>query len=594
MLVVTPSGIGQPGSEQSNNSITNSKSYVLTTVFSSKLSSATENPMPTTKDRVTISRSRDKVLLFFIFTTNPIKTDSCPKAICPWTTNITKFFESQNIYEQVGGFMENQTVLENKANNDQEMIEYIKNAYFSSKQFFSLHKYDKLIDHSKKRRQYLRDMSKDFFNKFADHEWVLNDERAKKYLRKHSFVAIRYRNGGFEFPQSFTKYMDQTVDVNCFPYTEVNLDDLDVYIKNFNSDNLNAFFSGFYRIVKQIIIPVRAREEQVLRILTDLDFLRKKSDGSYRTTPPSQTELMNILGNDQKRTKTLERSKIFLRKYFICNVDSITVNSSKFGFYYLAIEEKDVIVTNEIKKYLIWKIPMVDGLLYIFSIPIGSISDLLEPYEYVPLQELHWNVDLTQYDRKDLWKDFKYHSYADYTSKHVNWDLTTPLKPDLTTKEIKILKNLTEVNHLTLSQMDELSDEVDQKIIHRLLQQWGKEGAFQYYPRLNHIGLDYRLGLKLDIKNEELFKQTIMGLLSFPIVDIYTNNELGYGVGSINIPHQKIRSILDSVVMFNEIYPEEKFILQDLTKTAKITRCQPLYGLEFEMKNGLAYLINEN
>lgn len=476
---------------------------------------------------------------------------------------------------------------------DSEIIAYIKKNYFILKDFFQNHKYNKTIDYSKEQKRLLKQISKEFFSKYHSHPSVISDDRAKKYLEKYYFVAIKFQNGAFDFPRSFSRYLDQTGDPNHFPFEDIDLTDLDFFMERYQPDSLDSFLLGFFRIWKRIIIPLRSREFDILKTLADLEFLRQHADGRYRTTPPTYKDIIDALQYDAKQFRTVKRARTFLRKYFVCNTDFIILNSSKVGFYYAMIEIQNNQSLIGLEKYVLWKIPFNSSTLFVVCVPKGNIDELLDIHEYIPLNHWKWNVNLSQFDRKSHWGYFKNDLLADYVGKYRDWDLTTPI-PDLNQHQIETLRNFSFSNHVSLSSANELSDETDTKSIHKLIEKWARNDVFQFYPRINQIGINCRVGIKLEIKQKDLLEKIVTGLLGNPVVDIFVNDELRTAIGSINIPYHYLTSFLDNIAMFRELYPEEVYEIQDLTKESTINRCQDLNQINFEMKDGLAYLIANN
>src|SRR3990172_3581642 len=154
-----------------------------------------------------------------------------------------------------------------------EMIQAIIRGYFECRSFFKTFVDYTDQDQLRKKKEFLSFLSDSFFNKFSDHSYIVKTEIAKEVLKKHFFVTIQFKDGAFAFPRSFVRYFDQLKDFNLRSIRPPDLSHLDSFMATFNPVlGLDRFFTEFFSSIRSIAIPLRPRELDVLRILSNMDF----------------------------------------------------------------------------------------------------------------------------------------------------------------------------------------------------------------------------------------------------------------------------------------------------------------------------------
>lgn len=156
---------------------------------------------------------------------------------------------------------------------EKKMIKNIIEGYFECKSFFQARKDNTNLEFHKEKQKFLRRISQEFFEKFQNHPYCVKDDYGREVVEKYNRVLLKFRSGGFFFPKTFSIFMDRLQDINVTPVREIDLTDLDEYMKGFSDlDNLEDFLSGFFIVIKSLTIPLRQREVEVLKILTKPEF----------------------------------------------------------------------------------------------------------------------------------------------------------------------------------------------------------------------------------------------------------------------------------------------------------------------------------
>ncbi|MHA2364227.1 MAG: hypothetical protein ACXAC7_09740 [Candidatus Hodarchaeales archaeon] len=485
-------------------------------------------------------------------------------------------------------------------NLEQEMILFIKSSYLRCKNFFA----NSELTTVQKKKAFLINECTEFFNRFKGHPSCISTERAKNQIYRHQYFPLMYKSGGFEFPRSFTRFMDTIKDANTRPNPMPDISILDNYLEDCPvTISLDQFFHGFFNRMLQIIIPLRKREVQVLRLLANKDFLKftdtgkrkNEPDLSYRISPPSDKEILKALKMRQNQIATVERATNVLFKYRVLFASSIIMNPSKLGFYFVLCEDLTQTQQSDLRKYIFWRIPFNNFVKYILCVPFGEIEELLAHIDYLPLTHWFWDVDISQYDQQTRWDNFNVSEfvYSDAVSvveDYRHWILNDSSLINLKSYEIEVIKNLSSMNHFSVDSLSELAESVNPTVIQRFLKKLVKNEVYQIYPRVNFIGIDYKVGLYFSLKDANKFENLMNSLLRFPINLIFTNYQEQIGLAYIRLPRKLLSDFLDRVAEFNN-FSDAQLEINDLTQKKYITRSMNLSTLNFTVENGIAYLV---
>ena len=480
---------------------------------------------------------------------------------------------------------------------DIEIVTAIKEGYFRVRTFFLSHVCSKTVDFADEEEKFLEQEARTFYERFSHHPWIIRGERVERYISKFHFVPLRFRDGLFEYPRTFARYLDRTKDLHYLsPKAIWGLDDLDDFVDKIPKQiGLDTFLTGFFDYIKRVELDLRRREMAVLRVMSNMDFLRVRRDLMPRTVLPTAEELLDGLHWPQTKLNSVKRARKLLLDFRVCDLRAIILNAGKIGFYYAALLLEPESISEGLKPYVLWQIPYRDRLMLVLCMPFGEVETLVGGEDYVPLNNLLWSVDLSQYDGVSgrRWQDFRYRLFADAVTNYRNCDLNQPVKHDLNSNEIDILRRLSSNPVLSFESRDQLSNTMNSRSIHKFLGRMVLDDVYQYYPYLNHLGLDYRICFLLEVENDlKLFNQVINGLLSYPIIDIYLNWEQEFAVGSVNIPRPVIHKWITDL---RDFYTPEigiRFSPQNLMIPSKISRCPPLFQMPaFAMEHGSASVI---
>ncbi|OLS21561.1 MAG: hypothetical protein HeimC3_34920, partial [Candidatus Heimdallarchaeota archaeon LC_3] len=212
---------------------------------------------------------------------------------------------------------------------EEEIVEEIKNGYFQCRQFFEKYTNEEIDSYFEKKKDFLIDLCQGFYQKFSEYEKVFSGPKALEHINKYQFVVIYYRNGALNYPRSFSVFIDRIKDFNNVPKETPDMFDVDRYITNYQSSRgLDQFLHGLFKNIRRIDIPLRDREVQVLKLISDLNFLEYKSDGTYRIFSPTDLEILQALQWTKRQSSTVSRAVNFLYNYKICKFNSIIMNTS--------------------------------------------------------------------------------------------------------------------------------------------------------------------------------------------------------------------------------------------------------------------------
>jgi hypothetical protein len=484
---------------------------------------------------------------------------------------------------------------------ESEMIRFIIEGYFECRTFFQSNTDNSDGNQQQSKKELEKRLSKDFFEKFHAHPSVISDIYGIENVERWKQVVIKIRSGAFLFPYSFIQYMDRLQDVNLIPIREINLKELDHFIKKFSVlTNLNDFLIGFFQIVKSFVIPLRERDVEMLQILTNPSFLLQNIEGSERIHPPEIEEISKTLGYSKKQYFRILRAYKFLSNYRICISDHILMNPSKFGFYFAQIDYDDNLKKeiNNIKPYTYWEFPLKDRKTAIVSVPFGNVNDLLNPFDFTQMTNWYWGFNFNSYshDKRDPengWSNFEIPDFLakNYrTSNFTKWDLTDSYKIEFSENEIEIIKNLTK-GPMSFRSLDLLSDKLSSGGTRHILNQFVKNKVYQLYPIVNHVDLKEIIVIKAYCQDKDYYQSLLHSLLSFPISHVFTNHLEDLLLGYFHIPGKFVSRFVDDINLLQLLLKDKiKIEYELLPFEKKIGRFINLKNIDFSVRNGAAYL----
>ncbi|OLS19149.1 MAG: hypothetical protein HeimC3_47250 [Candidatus Heimdallarchaeota archaeon LC_3] len=477
---------------------------------------------------------------------------------------------------------------------EEEIVEEIKMGYFKCRQFFEKYTNEEIDSYFEKKKEFLIDLCQGFYQKFSGYENVFSGPKALEYINKYQFVVIYYRNGALNYPRSFSVFIDRIKDFNNIPKETPDMFDIDRYITNYQSSRgLDQFLHGFFKKLRRIDIPLREREVQVLKLISDLNFLGFKSDGTHRIFSPTDLEILQALQWTKRQSTTVSRAVNFLYNYKICKFSSIIMNTSKLGFYYALYDDYNAgLELNPNEKF--WEIPFAHHTSKIACMPFSTVIDRLKDVNYIPLTHWYWNVNLSKFheEKKSGWSTFENPDFFAESLKSFNykkWILNQPLSYDLEDHQIEIAKKLSKFNLLSPETLNDFSPENDTKYVYGFLEKLARQEVFQYYPNINFVGTDYKIQFRFDIKDSKLFEKVLQGLLTFPVVQIFVNEQLGAALGYIKMPRPVVSRFFDFQDDFVDEYPEHTFSISTASKVF-LSRSHDISDINFSIKDGTAYL----
>ncbi|MHA1992044.1 MAG: hypothetical protein ACW98A_13820 [Candidatus Hodarchaeales archaeon] len=484
---------------------------------------------------------------------------------------------------------------------ESQMIQSIIDGYFECRSFFQTNKDNSDGNQQRLKKELESRLSKEFFEKFHTHSFIMDDDYGKENVEKWKQVIVKIRSGAFLYPYSFIQYMDRLQDVNLIPIREVNLSELDQYMKKFSVlTNLSDFLLGFFQIVKSFVIPLRERDLEMLQILTNPSFLLQDDQGSERIHPPEIEEISKALGYTKKQYFRILRANKFLYNYRICITNHILMNSSKFGFYFAQIEYDDNFKDEieKIKPYIYWEFSIKGRKTAIVSVPFGNVNDLLNPFDFTQMTNWYWGFNFNSYshNKHDLENGWSNLEVPDILAKNyrtsgfTKWDLTDSYKEEFSENELEILKNLTK-GPVSFRSLDLLSENLSSGGTRHILQQFVKNGVYQLYPNVNHVDLKDIIVLKAYCQNKDYYQSLLHSLLSFPISHVFTNSLENLLFGYFHIPGKLVSKFVDNINLLQFLLKDKiKIEYELLPFEKKIGRFINLKNIDFSVRNGVAYL----
>ncbi|OLS25036.1 MAG: hypothetical protein HeimC3_16660 [Candidatus Heimdallarchaeota archaeon LC_3] len=486
---------------------------------------------------------------------------------------------------------------------EQNMIRTIVQGYNECKSFFSLNRdyADPYQNNAKK--DLLKRLSHTFYQNFSSHPHILSDDYAQEVLHKYFRVFIRVKGGSFPYPYGFVRFMDRLQDRNTIPIREIDLTPLDNFMEMFSDhQNLEEFLLLFFQVVKTLLLPLRERDVELIKLLTNPQLLLKDKSYKSRVHTPDMKDLLQLLGLNSTQINRVKRSYQYLYKYRICNASSMIMNPATFGFYiaefeYTTEQEKDL---ESLRPYFLWDIPFKNRKSAIACVPYGNTNELLRSVNYIQMTNYYWNINFDslthdKYDTIHGWSKFNPPNFLakDYRiSDYVEWDLERSFKDEFSTQEIEILKNLSKGNVLNYQSLGKLSGTLSSGGVRYILEQFVDNGVYQLYPQVNHLGLKEIIFVKITCKDEAYYKSLIHSLLSFPIAHVLTNDQEKLIVGYFHINSKFVEEITDNFNLLAGKLGEAITIEYELLPKKKILlRLPQLDKINFSIRNGVAYTI---
>ena len=98
-----------------------------------------------------------------------------------------------------------------------ELINEIKSGYLECRSFFKKYTNKDYEIHTHRKKEFLHNLCIEFYNKFNSLSQLYPVEDVKAIIDRNNFIPIQFKNGGFEYPRSFTIYIDKLKDINLTP-----------------------------------------------------------------------------------------------------------------------------------------------------------------------------------------------------------------------------------------------------------------------------------------------------------------------------------------------------------------------------------------
>ncbi|MFW9930049.1 MAG: hypothetical protein ACFFD1_11710 [Candidatus Thorarchaeota archaeon] len=490
-------------------------------------------------------------------------------------------------------------------NDEENLISDVIDGYFEIKNFLLQNTNFSQKEILEKKRQFLSNNINSFFEKHKDNEYLNLHEEKRIFLSKYEnkeWVYLISSKGTINYPFSFVYLFDRLKNGNKIPLSPIDTTSLDIFMKNFDNKNgFDLFIEGFFDALKNIIIPLRPRESDVLSILTNIEFLKTNKEGTPRYHFPEIKEILESLGLRKKSILRVKRSLSLLYSFYICLPHYINFNPTKIGFVLVAIDSsKDFNnVPQELKKYIYWQIPFIEKNLTILCLPAGNASELLNDTNSDYFLKWYWNIDYSKYqaeynDPLFAWNELQIPNLQQsqsFSNNYQKWDLDDPIRDKLTEVHIEIIKNLTKSSVLVDNNIARLTKKKSSTSIKNFLIKLIRNDVYQFYPLVNHVGLPYATGLRFKTGNKIIYENVKNALLSFPKVDILANDDQQYFVSSFHLPNHALTSFLNQLRSLKKIYQDKiDYDVSDPRYTPKLTRCMNLSKINFHYRDGLAFL----
>ena len=410
-----------------------------------------------------------------------------------------------------------------------------------------------------------------FYNEFCGQDFIISDEKAQEHLEKHYSVLIRYNDTSFIYPHMFYKLfrMEEKDNAN---YTK-DIKEFFLFVKKNQNMSLHLFLTSFFMYLGKIQLKLTSLQIEVLKILTDKEFMYQNTDPSgeptrnYRTYPPTYIEIHQAL--QQKgitcSARSVQKIKTDLFNKQICYDRRVMINFSKIGFIYIFVEDIPETPSN-LRKYCLWQIQNGNKFDLVLCLPFGDIDNLLINLSYEILEEFSFNVDIDQYDKKNGLNNLKL-PFNFLLNKNKNdepfqgnlWDIRPLQKHDseIDSIDIELLDSIIKSNNSNYFAIDRLTQRITKNHIDKRLQKLAKNGFFRFHSQVNYIGIDLSLRLKIRLKNDEHHLTNIKKFFSrLPEVMMFSKDNLI--IVYIRIPRNTIDQLLENIYRFNIIFKNEK------------------------------------
>jgi len=434
-------------------------------------------------------------------------------------------------------------VIQITKNIETEIIQEIITGYTSCKTFFLTHTNKDYEIHTRARKEFLITLCQSFYNKFKDHSEYFRVEDVQNYFQSNYYIPLNFGKNNFDFPHTFSVFMDQTQDINITPVSVSGLPTLDDYIKREQKNKtLVEFILEFLRRLDRVVIGLRKREIKVLETLTDKDFLFDDSKGNKRTAIPTNEEILQKLKFPKKGAKNIERAEILLRKTGIIAFQGL-FNLNHIGYCYIFQDNPDNVINKDIFNKKNIKTPLIE------CIPLPDLKNHFEPPYTQMITNWYWNVNLHHYraGEENPWKDFSIPNFlktSSFPKKCVHWPLTyvnVYLTGDSDKKFWEFIST-TKSNTLII-------DNILDRNVHKstiLNNEFLSSNHMYLYPVINNIGLDFKVSIRFSTKKKNLFMNIVKSLLHFPIAHVFSNEEFGEGFSYIHVPRHTVSYLFEA------------------------------------------------
>jgi hypothetical protein len=482
---------------------------------------------------------------------------------------------------------------------DESMIQSIINDYFEFRSFFKSNTDYKDQTQISKKKELLKAKSLKFYEKFSNHPLVTDGPRAEEILKSQYNVFVSFKNGSFMYPKSFVRYIDRLQDFNTISIKPIDLTPMDEFMKAFPLEKgLFAFLQRFFDIVRNLVISLRPREVDLVKVYTNIRFLKEKINGSDRYYPPQPTEILKVFGLKQKSVLQVSRADNFLYNNRVCFPTLAIMNSAKYGFTFAAIDYPNDYpdLIKELIPYRFWDFKFKDFSTLLACVPLGNTDELLDQFNYILMDNWSWNLNFqhfnpSKYDTSKAWETFNVPNLTKRTRlvNYASWDII-PKRVEYNQNEIEIIRKLSSTNIMNLKSYDALSDKLSASGTREIVKKLVKNEVFQLYPGFNHINLQNYIMVRIETRDKELFENIVANLLTLPVAHIFSNKSEGLILSSINVPKESISDLVFELKGLKSLYEDIKVEIANLLDPFFVSQILSLKDIDFSVKNGTATL----
>jgi hypothetical protein len=427
------------------------------------------------------------------------------------------------------------TTLQDK-NIESEMIQDILSGYRKCREFFNTYTNEGYENYTNLKKEFLADLCFSFYNKFKSYSKYL-DDISSDFISSHYYVPITVNKITFLYPKSFTALIDRIKSTDVVPVSRPDLSALDQFISlsPFHND-LYLFLSNFLNHLQRINVSLRLREVDLLKLLSNPEFLHFDSNNSTWFEFPKLDALMQIFDFNNYNYKKIERA---YRMLFGAGIISFTglLNLNKLGVNYFLVNDyssKDIDNTRKTPKFFIKCSPEKE-------IELGSSNVLLTNWT--------WNINLTSYQTKlpDPWQSFTiphFFNSVEYPKNYIDWSMTNNNQSDdLDTYD----SNLVQQHETIFNILDRSTHRIplDRRLLTKRIQ--------FVFPIIQHIGLDFKISLRFSSNDPNSFINVKKCLLHFPIAHVFTNESLNQGLAFFHIPRRYFSYFINSLIDLKQV-----------------------------------------